>query len=114
MAFATTTHTITFGTDNVNSSSAAYSFDNGIVFPVAVVCPSALDGTLFRIQVLVGGTWRSVRTTSGTDYLITFSANGFVPLETEIIKALKGKTLRIVTGTAQTANRTFIIVYDKL
>ena len=84
------------------------------VYPIGIGCPSAFDGTLFRIQCKYGANWRPIRDTKGADFTFTLSALGMIPISNETWKVLKGRQMRIVCATTQTADRVFEIIYENL
>lgn len=82
--------------------------------PCALVFPAAMTGTTVTLQADPGdGTGRTLsQKNGGGDYTVTVDVGQWVPLDPQVIKAVR--RVRVVSASAEAADRVIGIVPDVL
>lgn len=87
--------------------SASVFLKNGVAG--AIIMPSAITSTTLSFQVSIDDTaYTALYDTAGSLISYTVAANHTIPLNKEVFGAFP--FLKIVTGSSELANRTFIIL----
>lgn len=103
-----------------NTSNEVTFSGAGGVYPSSIITPQTTTGaTIFRLQraITENGAirWKTVRFPgSGGDNPVTLAGDTHIPIDTDTVRSLKNKRIRIVSATNVSQNTAFVLEYEQI